>query len=90
MYAYVKGDHFQEKIGDFKVGAKVKSNLEMTETDYYASVVEPGRAVKWKQIKFDKPHVTLPIGWQLFPYAEIDGTEKRSKLEVEITDLKIK
>ena len=89
MYAYLDGKQVSELIGEYKVGAKVKPNLEMTDTDYYVSVVEPLKSTRIKQIKFNK-RKTLPIGWQLYPYAEIDGTEKRSKLEVEITDLKIK
>lgn len=91
MYAYVDGKLIDPKeciIGLVDVGAKVKVNLEITESDYYASVIEPLKIIKTKQIKFDE-RKTLPIGWQLFPYAEIDGTNKKKKFEVEITDLKI-
>ena len=90
MYAYVSGKQVSILIGEFNVGAKVKVNLEMTNTDYYVSVVVPGMAVRCKQIKFDKHRFTLPIGYQLFPYAEIDGTEKRKPFEVDIKDVVVR
>ena len=90
MYAYVSGKQVSILIGEFNVGAKVKVNLEMTNTDYYVSVVVPGMAVRCKQIKFDNHRFTLPIGYQLFPYAEIDGTEKRTPFNPDIRDLVVR
>ena len=93
MYAYVNGKLIDPKecvIGMFEVGAEIFTNLEITETDYYASVVQKQKAVKWKQIKFDSPRATLPIGYLLGNYAELDGPENEQiAFKVDIKDLKV-
>lgn len=93
MYAYVNGKLIDPKecvLGLFDVGAEIFTNLEITKTDYYASVVQKQKAVKWKQIKFDSPRVTLPIGYLLGNYAELDGPENEQiAFKVDIKDLKV-
>ena len=89
-YGYVDGKHFQELIGDFKVGEKLVPHLYWLKTITAIEIYnEVGRFTSHEVIK-RRNNKTLPIGFQLFPYAEIDGpNNERVKLNVEITDLKI-
>jgi hypothetical protein len=86
-YGYVKGEHFQEKLGNHKIGENIFTDLRWNEYLCMAAVYYRTETYRqFKNIGFN----TLPIGFLLNPYAEIDGKEnKQIPFEVEIKDLKV-
>ncbi len=89
-YGYVKGEHFQHLLNEVEPKTEIEVDLRWNKYLCAAHVKE--KRYSWPTYMKVIPtgFKTLPIGYQLFPYAEIDGTEIRSKFEVEIKDLKIK
>jgi hypothetical protein len=83
FYAYIKGQRTIQRIGRFEIGELVKcelnwgSYIECKANDGYAFRIAPKHS--------------LPIGYQLFPYAEKDGVDGvQVPIEIQINNLKIK
>lgn len=87
FYGYINGEHFQELLCEKNVGHKLAVDMQWNRWCCLAALYDGVGSYRcFKNTGFK----TLPIGYQLFPYAEIDGTETKMKFEVEIKDLKIK
>ena len=82
FYAYINGKRVIQRLGRFEIGEQVSVELqwgyyiECKANDKYAFRVAPKRC--------------LPIGYQLFPYAEKDGVRGvEVPIEIQINNLKI-
>jgi len=89
MYAYVKGKQVSKIIGEYMPNTKFKSELRWTNKRGLRIELEHENLSFAGGAYLPIYHKTLPIGFQLFPYYEIDGTNKKKPFEVEITDIKI-
>lgn len=89
MYAYVDGKRIIKRLGKVSIGVEVLSELRFN--NGYASVdCYCGNTVVGSYTYTDVPIFTFPIGFFLYPYAEIDGPEnKRTPFEVDIKNLKV-
>lgn len=88
-YGYVKGEHFQHLLCEVKPKTEIDAELRYNEHVCAAHVKE--KRYSWPNYAKVIPtgFKTLPLGFQLFPYAEIDGTDIQTPLMVDIKDLKI-
>ena len=82
FYAYIKGQRTIQRIGRFEIGELVKcelnwgSYIECKANDGYAFRIAPKHS--------------LPLGYQLFPYAEKDGVRGvEVPIDVDISNLRI-
>ena len=80
FYAYIKGERTIQRIGRYEIGELVKCELnwgiyiECKANDGYAFRIAPRHS--------------LPLGYQLYPYAEKDGTEDiKVPFDIEIMNL---
>jgi hypothetical protein len=83
FYAYIKGQRIIQRIGRFEIGEQVSVVLQW---GYYIECkANDGYAFRIA------PKHSLPIGYQLYPYAEKDGVDGvQVPIEIVIMDLKIK
>ena len=84
LYAYVDGKNVQKEIGMFEAGSKVDARLEWLNSRIIASVGSQYN-LHW----FDKPFKTLPVGWLLNNYAEIDNTNNKTPFHCTVEDLRV-
>tara|TARA_R110000868_G_scaffold50875_1_gene161947 strand:- start:1816 stop:2244 length:429 start_codon:yes stop_codon:yes gene_type:complete len=83
FYAYIKGQRIIQRIGRFEIGELVKCELNWG--SYIECKANDGYAFRIA------PRHSLPIGYQLYPYAEKDGVDGvQVPIEIVIMDLKIK
>jgi hypothetical protein len=82
FYAYINGKRVIQRLGRFEIGELVKcelnwgSYIECKANDGYAFRIAPKRS--------------LPIGYQLYSYAEKDGVEGiEVPINIKIMDLRI-
>ena len=80
FYAYIKGQRTIQRIGRYEIGELVKcelnwgSYIECKANDGYAFRIAPKHS--------------LPIGYQLYPYAEKDGVDGvQVPIDIVIMDL---
>ena len=89
-YGYVDGKHFQELIGYYNVGAKLyivetwNHQRGMASVDIYNRL---GTIIGFKEVPIDNK--TLPVGWLLNPYAEIDNTNNITPFHCPVEDLRV-
>jgi len=89
MYGYLNGKHFQTQIAEVKPKDKIEPILrwEQRLLGISAIVMKDGVNIG---AEYKHWHKTLPIGFLLNPYAEIDGKEnKRTPFLVDIKNLKV-
>jgi len=84
MYGYAKGEHYQKELRSYEVGEKISPELKMNKYGHLLCIDDLNSYVLIDNYQ------TLPIGFQLFPFAEIDGTNKKKPFDVEITNIKIR
>lgn len=81
MYAYVKGELIDPKecvIGDdYKPETKIEATLKFNKYGCAAIVKEKRYSWPTKAKVISTNFKTLPIGYQLYPYAETDGTNPK-------------
>ena len=83
FYAYIKGERTIQRIGRYEIGELV--NCELNWGSYIECKANDGYAFRVA------PKCCLPIGYQLYPYAEKDGVEGvKVDIDIVIMDLKIK
>ena len=86
MYAYVDGKNIQKPLGNFEAGDKVSSILTWNKYECSA-FVECG---KYHHIAFKATGFkTLPFGWLLRNYAEIDNTNNKTPFHCQVEDLRV-
>jgi len=90
MYGYTNGKHFQEALGMFDVGTKVDVSEYWDTKRGMASIDIYNKLGVFASMSTPITTKTLPVGFQLFPFAEIDGTNKKKPFDVEITNIKIR
>jgi len=87
IYGYLDGVHIQSMLTEKNVGEKLDVCLKWTK--FLNAQLHQGK----KRVKYYSTPIwnnTLPIGFLLYPYAEIDGPEnKRTPFQVDIKDLKV-
>ena len=84
MYAYVNGNRVIKMLGEFEVGKELEVDMRWNRYNCLITLDQYYQALTHVSTK------TLPIGYQLFPYAEIDGTEKRTPFNPDIRDLVVR
>ncbi len=80
FYAYIKGQRVIQRLGRFEIGEKVSVELQW---GYYIECrANDGYAFRIA------PRHSLPLGYQLYSYAEKDGTEGiEVPIDIEIMNL---
>ena len=86
LYAYVKGKRNEQLITTVKVGTKV--DVELSFKHHVFAAIIRGKFGQYSKVEYAP--IYFPIGYQLFPYAEIDGTEIRSKFNPDIRDVVVR
>jgi len=86
LYAYVKGKRNEQLITTVKVGTKV--DVELSFKHHVFAAIIRGKFGQYSKVEYAP--IYFPIGYQLFPYAEIDGTEKRTPFNPDIRDLVVR
>jgi hypothetical protein len=89
-YAYFKGKNLQKHIGDFFVGEKLDVKLLFDDRTIAAMVKRPHENFYSYNANFYRPNNVGKFGYQLFPYAEIDGTEIRMHFNPEVRDVVVR
>lgn len=82
FYAYIKGQRIIQRIGRYEIGEQVSVKLQW---GYYIECkANDGYAFRIA------PRHSLPIGYQLYPYAEKDGVRGvEVDIDVEISNFRI-
>jgi hypothetical protein len=89
MYAYVNGKLIDPKecvLGLFDAGVKITPMLTWTKYVCRAEIIQDGHWVAGIH-KFVEP--TLPVGWLLNNYAEIDNTNNKTPFHCQVEDLRV-
>jgi hypothetical protein len=80
FYAYIKGQRTIQRIGRYEIGELV--NCELNWGSYIECKANDGYAFRIA------PRHSLPLGYQLYPYAEKDGVEGiEVPIDIEIMNL---
>jgi len=85
LYAYVDGKNVQKDLGMFEAGTKVFCRMKW-KRDIATIHVNGGGAHVSELILVPK---TLPIGWFLNNYAEIDNTNNKTPFHCQVEDLRV-
>ena len=91
MYCYVNGIHIQKEMGLHEAGTKLTTELSWKYAD--VSIYENGKLKEYETILGNGigiPNKTLPIGYLLNSYAEIDGTEIRMQFNPDVRDVVVR
>ena len=88
-YVYLKGERLENHIGDFFVGEKLNAKLIFTDRSIAVMVKRPTEPAYYHQGSFYRPHsFTLPIGYKLSNFAEIDHTNNQIPFKCEINNVR--
>ena len=86
LYAYVKGKRNEQLITTVKVGTKV--DVELSFKHHVFAAIIRGKFGQYSKVEYAP--IYFPIGYQLFPFAEIDGTEKRTPFNPDVRDVVVR
>jgi len=88
-YGYIKGEHFQHLLHE----AEPKDEMEV---ELRFNLYVCAAFVKYKQYSYPTyakvlptGFKTLPVGWLLNPYAEIDNTNNKTPFHCQVEDLRV-
>lgn len=71
-------------LGEFEVGKELEVDMRWNRYNCLITLDQYYQALAHVTNK------TIPIGYQLFNYSEIDGTEIRSKFEPDVRDVVVR
>ena len=83
LYTYIRGKQKSKVIGYGKAGESF--NVMLTWDYVWAEAIVGNQSA----LIYNGNHA-CKLGYQLYPYAEIDGTEKRKPFEVDIKDVVVR
>ena len=89
LYAYVDGKNVQKDLGMFAVGDKLNIMLKWNESNCYAFVKHKRYSYPPYQAFVPTGFKTLPFGWLLGNYAEIDNTNNKTPFHCPVEDLRV-
>jgi len=90
MYAYVNCERIEKMIGEFKIGQEISVHIYWLKSLIAIEIYKPSSNFPTHDVCHHRLNLTLPIGYLLRPYAEIDGPEDvQTKFDVDIRNLKI-
>ena len=89
MYGYTNGVHFQEALGMFEEGTKINVAEKWDTKKGAASIDIYNKLGEFASMSTPILSKTLPIGWLLGNYAEIDNTNNKTPFHCPIEDLRV-
>lgn len=91
MYAYVNSQRIEKPIGEFKIGQEINVHIYWLHSLIAIEIYDTSNInFPTHDVYYPRFNATLPIGYLLRPYAEVDGPDNvRTKFDVEISNLRI-
>jgi hypothetical protein len=89
MYGYTNGVHFQEALGMFEDGTKIDVAEYWDTKRGMASIDIYNKLGEFASMSTPILSKTLPIGWFLNNYAEIDNTNNKTPFHCQVEDLRV-
>lgn len=86
LYTYVKGKRNEQLITTVEVGTKV--DVELSFKHHVFAAIIRGKFGQYSKVEYAP--IYCPIGYQLFPFAEIDGTEIRTPFNPDVRDVVVR
>ncbi len=86
LYTYVKGKRNEQLIITVEVGTKV--DVELSFKHHVFAAIIRGKFGQYSKVEYAP--IWFPIGYQLFPFAEIDGTEIRTPFNPDVRDVVVR